>query len=123
MNVNDASTPKGYVSDLRKVHMKYDSQIHRIITDLESHAANRHSEYKECEELARQSGKITSRWRRITSLAVEAFTEFNTELEFEIAEIRMLEAKLAAHDIVTKNAQNDNVEMQRLIDSLQASLT
>lgn len=71
--INDLSSD---MQNLRKVQMKYDALLARLMEGLEQHAAKRQSDYRECEELARCTGRM-SRYL----ITQKRFSKFDTTKE------------------------------------------
>lgn len=107
------------VSEFRRIQIKYDALLNKVIEGLEERALKRQSDFKECEELSRFVGRTNNRWRRTTSLMVEAHTEFRNELEAELNEINALENKLNEHKTMLDNVNTENESLKKLIETLQ----
>ena len=66
-------TTEEYSSRLKRVQIMYEQQITRIVSDLDQRSLERQRDCKECVELSKAAGRMTQRWRNLTSLSVEKF--------------------------------------------------
>lgn len=81
----------GTITELRRIQAHYEGKIFALVDALDQYSLNRGSDYKESEQLARHAAKMCSRWKRLTSLTVEALVELDNEITTEQSETALLE--------------------------------
>lgn len=91
---------------LKRYQLQYEERILRLISECEKEATLRQSNYKESEELARMLGKLSNRWKRLTSLVVESLIELDSETSAELDELSSLKKKQQKLDkIILQNEE------------------
>lgn len=80
----------------------------KLIQDCDRQSQLRHSNYKELEELSKHLSKLSSRWKRLTSLIVESLLELDHETAI-------------AQEEFNRVAKKEN-NLQRLIDKNQEEI-
>eukprot|EP01033_Poteriospumella_lacustris_P015537 gene15537-11118_t len=88
---NNGGSSGGTITELRKIQAQYEGKIFALVDALDQYSLNRGSDYKESEQLARHAAKMCSRWKRLTSLTVEALVELDNEITTEQSETALLE--------------------------------
>lgn len=111
-----------YVCALKKVQVKYDSQINQIANELSLQRERKSKDTKECECLAREALRLSSRWRRMSSLLVETFTTINNEIDMENEEIQDLEDALQGTRQCCDTLDSQSDKLQEHIEVLDNSL-
>ncbi len=105
--------------DLKKTQLKYDEQISKLVENLEEHALKRQVDYKECEELARHAGRMANRWRKMTSVSVEAFAEFDNEMKIDSQNIKNIQFLIDGHSRDCETLDNENTNLNNLISVME----
>jgi dynactin complex subunit len=105
------SPQKNSISDIRKFQINADEKLQEIILALDEQATLKQPEYKECEELSLYAAKLSSRWKRLTSLTMEALIELENEVTREETEQFLLDQ--GRHDY-EKLIEQEEQEVQQL---------
>lgn len=106
-------------SDLKRIQIQYDEKITALIENLEQYSSKRFYDYKECEELARNAARMNLRWRRMTSLTLEALMEFESENKFDALKIQDLESTRQDTAVNIDQMKAENEKLLNLISILE----
>jgi hypothetical protein len=109
------------IVELRKIQSIYETKIFKIVDHLDAHASGRSSDYKECENISRHAAKICARWKRLTSLTVEALVELDHEIMKEEQEKYQLDAQMTELSQSTSHSSqpNDIEKLQQVLRLVQ----
>jgi hypothetical protein len=105
-----------YNSDLKRIQVKYDDQITKLINNLDQQASKKQYDYKECEELSRHAGRLTNRWRKLASLSVETFIEYDSEIKLDKQKIQKLEFESQNLTTFTDTLNQENENLANLVE-------
>lgn len=107
------------VALLRRYQFYYEARLQEIINQLEQQMKLRQAEYKECEELSRQTGRLCCRWRRLTSLVVEALIELDTEINNEENDLAILSDSIRETQQNIHDLQEERTAIANFNDALE----
>ncbi len=110
------------IVDLRKIQASYETKIFNLVDQLDQYSLNRGSDYKECESMARQAAKMCARWKRLTSLTVEALVELDHEIVNEEQEKYKLDTQIAQLQSPPNHANPSTTNNSNNISSSNANL-
>lgn len=111
------------ISELRRIQSQYETKIFGVIDQLDSYAIARGPEYKECEQIAKHAAKMCSRWKRLTSLTVEALVELDHEITTEQTEQSLLEESRQEYEAQLVKEEEECSKLQNLVGLIQHFVT
>jgi putative methionine-R-sulfoxide reductase with GAF domain len=109
-----ANNNQATIVKLKKYQLNYETRILKLIDQCESEVQVRQSNYKECEELAKNLGKLSNRWKRLTSLVMESLLELDHETQIEIDEFKKLKKKQKKLDKIIQQNEEEVQNMANL---------
>jgi hypothetical protein len=109
-----------YLASLQTLSSRHEKSLLSQAAVLSQRATQKKSDAKDCEELVKSVNKITSKWRRTTSLSVELFTEVSIERSDLRADMHNIRDRIQLNEQLLQKARKENESIQRLIAELQA---
>ena len=113
---------QNYSSTLKRVQIMYEQQISRIVHDLDQRSLERQHDCKECVAISKEAGRMTKRWRNLTSLSVETFSLLNAQVNNERSAIQQLEIELLQQNKSVAAQQKENAKLQNLVSLLESTV-
>jgi hypothetical protein len=103
---------------LRNFQAGCEDRIRKIIEALDEEARQRSANFRECEELAKEAGKMCNRWRRMTALTVEGLIELDREIVYEEVKEAEVRAVIEAETGSIYQLENEVQQMENLCNIL-----
>lgn len=119
MSIFYEPTQASTINELKRRQIAAERQMMRLVEQLDTHAGMKQPDYKECEELSRQSGRLCSRWKRLTSLSVEALVELDNEITMEQTEQSLLDQGRKEYEAMAQNDEEEIKQLQNLVSMMQ----
>lgn len=112
-------TQASTIGELKRRQIAAERQMMQLVDQLDTHAGMKQPDYKECEELSRQSGRLCSRWKRLTSLSVEALVELDSEITLEQTEQSLLDQGRREYEAMAQKDEEEIKQLHNLVLMLQ----
>lgn len=111
-----------FAFDLKRTQQRYDQQINLIINEVELQRNKRQIDMKECEEIARSAARMSSRWKRTSSLAIESLSALRNDLQFQNEEMQELRDYIEQGTERLDELKCETDEANEMIELLELSL-
>lgn len=108
-NFKVTNSNQNAIAKLKRYQLNYEMRILKLIDQCEKESQLKLSNFKECEELAKNLGRLSNRWKRLTSLVIESLLELDHEAAAEKEELTQFEAKQKKlNKLIQKNEEELN---------------
>ncbi len=111
-----------YWSTLKRVHIAYEQNIKQIVSQLDQRALDRQTDCVECCELSKSAGRMTKRWRNMTSLSVETFSLLNSQISQERQSLQDLELQVLQQNKNVIDLNKEASKLKKLVDILENAI-
>lgn len=103
------------IINLRKYQQQYEDRMMKMIKSVDEQSQLKQADYKECEELSREIGRMNIRWKRLTSLIIESIVELETALQFEQYKNSLVVQQVAySQDQLAKSEKDEEEEIKNM---------